>query len=74
MSDPNKITPIMIAAGQACLDELIDRATAPGEGLVCIPDGWAEAVYRVMRRAAEAEEASVRIHAAGRWFNEEKHA
>ena len=43
-----RITPEMVEAGQHCLDYLLDRATEPESGLMCIPEGWAEAVYRAM--------------------------
>lgn len=45
-----EVTAAMIEAGDLCLDNLFD-ATAPSgrdEGLMCIPGGWAEAVFRAM--------------------------
>ena len=49
-----EVTPAMIKAGDRCLDELFDATLDPGSesGLTCIPGGWAEAVYRAMRRCA----------------------
>jgi hypothetical protein len=43
-------TPEMIKAGQRCLDDLFDATVDAGSdaGLMCIPGGWAEAVYRAM--------------------------
>jgi hypothetical protein len=45
-----EITPEMIRAGQRCLDELFDATVDAGSdaGLMCIPGGWAEAVYLAM--------------------------
>jgi hypothetical protein len=47
-----EITPEMIEAGQRCLDDLFDATVEAGSesGLMCIPGGWAEAVYRAMHR------------------------
>jgi hypothetical protein len=45
-----EVTPEMIEAGQRCLDELFDATVEAGAdaGLMCIPGGWAEAVFRAM--------------------------
>ena len=48
-----EMTPAMIDAGQRCLDDLFDATVEVGSdvGLMCIPGGWAEAVYRAMSGA-----------------------
>jgi hypothetical protein len=48
-----EVTPMMVKAGERCLDELFDATVEAGSaaGLMCIPGGWAEAVYRAMTYA-----------------------
>jgi len=45
-----EITPEMIEAGERILNDLLDATIDPASesGLMCIPGGWAEAVYRAM--------------------------
>jgi hypothetical protein len=48
-----EVTPEMIEVGQRCLDDLFDATVELGAdvGLMCIPGGWAEAVFLAMNRA-----------------------
>ena len=48
--DIPEITSEMIEAGQDCLESMLDASLDSGSesGLMCIPAGWAEAVYRAM--------------------------
>lgn len=53
-----EVTPEMIAAGQQCLEGLLDGAIDPtsdaGSGLMCIPSDWAKRVYLAMWKARAA--------------------
>ncbi len=46
-----EVTPAMVEAGKARLDYLLDGAIEGESGLMCIPSGWAEEVYRAMETA-----------------------
>ena len=59
-AEDNPVTPAMIEAGRRRLDELFDATVEAGSdvGLMCIPGGWAEAVYRAMSDASGQPETS----------------
>jgi hypothetical protein len=45
------VSPRMAEAGKARLDYLLDGTIEDGQGLTCIPSGWASEVYRAMEMA-----------------------
>jgi hypothetical protein len=51
-----EITPEMIEAGERCLNNLLDGTIQDTQGLHCIPEGWAELVYRAMAKVAAANQ------------------